>query len=313
MPMRSEKDAWSAGIGRLDGPATPLRILSDRPLEKSHGIAAASLDSNAHVRVPGNVRVSANIPECERTMWLANGRLFLVTALDARGRVRAMARAHVETRADADVGFMGMTATAHADRRRAKLRHISSLGSCSTLLTKIGPAIVSDRAEGRVAVASPAHGRMDEEVVTSGGGVGAKGRVWERAFASWHKRQWSSDVLFQAEADAAISRGVGSWSGRWQGQLFRSPFLTKPRSGDFEKALRADENWAGESEVLQAMASWETADVAPSLAGLSSFLGKLHPDCESYGRVPPNMPHPPLPPNPPTGRPNAPARTHLSS
>lgn len=309
MPIWFKKDMWATEVGLniLDiAPGIP----DSWPLGKPRRIAAALSDSNVGARVQERDRVMRGSGEFERKMWLAERFLLLWDIPNAREQVEAMAHDRVRVHADADLEFRRMTVTAQADRRRAELRHVSSIGSCSTLLTKIGPAIVSHQA------AAPflAPARVDDRATTSGQDIFAKWRVQKRAFVLRRKRQRLRQVPLQVEADVAGSIRAGSCGGRWQGHLFFicPPFSSRTRSGEVEKASWANGGEVGEPDDLQAAASGERARAAPSLAGLPSLAAKLHPDCEPYGRVPPNMPHPPLPPNPPTGRPNAPARTHSS-
>lgn len=249
----------------------------------------------------------------ERKMQLR----LMMDAFDAhaRGRAEATVHAQVEARANADVRLMKMRATVPANRRQAELRHLSSIGSCSTLLTRIGPAIAMDRAGDQVVGAFFAPDRVGVQVTTSGEDICVKWHVWERAFVRWRKREWLQHVSFRAEADAAVPRCAGSRGDKWQGHLsFIRPSLpAKMYLDEVRRIHRTNWDKAGELDDLQAAAFYRTASTTFSLAGFPSLLVKLHPDCESYGRVPPNMPHPPLPPNPPTGRPNAPARTHLPS
>ena len=307
MPIGVRKDTWAAEVGRLNGLDMALGTVRDWPLEKPHRIAAALSDSNVSVRVQEEARVRGDVGEFERKMQRAERFLLPWAVPDARERAEAMDHGRVKVRADVDIGLTSRTVTAQADRRRAELRHVSSIGSCSTLLTKIGPAIVS-----RVAVPFSAPNRVDDQAIVSCESVFAKRQVQKRAFVLRRKCERSQHVSLRAEAEAAVRAGS---CGGWQGHLsfICPPFLSKRRSDEVERTSRANGSGAGELGDLHVTASCETARGVFSLAGLPSLLAKLHPDCESNGRVPPNMPHPPLPPNPPTGRPNAPARTHLSS
>jgi hypothetical protein len=287
----------AAGIGLLDSLDASFGIMAGVPLEKPSGIAAALPDSKARAHVRESDRVKANGGEFERKVPVAEPLRLLAGVPGARGRAEATVRDRVGVGADADIELMGMVAEVQADRRRAELRHLSSIsnGSCSTLLTRIGPAIAGNRADDRAAALVPTADRADGGAATSGEDVLLKRSVHQRAFVPGRKHEWLQRVSLQADAAASVC--AGSRGGRWQGHLF----LGVCREG-VAMASRPQKNGAGKVNALPAMA----------FSGLLFRIAKLHPDCESYGRVPPNMPHPPLPPNPPTGRPNAPARTHSS-
>ncbi len=198
--------------------------------------------------------------------------------------------------ADAEVESLWLATTAQVDRMQAKLRHVRSIlvGSCSTLLIRIGPAIICDQ--------------VDRQAAAPEGVL--RWRVRKRTDKLWHKCEQRPLVPLRAKADAdeASSTWAGSHGGRWQGHLYYSPpFWHLDSSDSLKLGVRAQ----GE-EISECGGLFRTRAFSQRMnhfTGPPFPLAKLHPDGESYGRVPPNMPHPPLPPNPPTGRPNAPART----
>ncbi len=229
MPIEVRKGLWAAEVGQLNGLDTAREIAGSWPLEKPHRIAAALSDSNVSVRVQESARVRGDAGEFERKMRLAERFLLPWAVLHARERAEAMGP--VEVRADADLG----TVTARADRRRAELRHVSSIGSCSTLLTKVGPAIVLHR----VAAAFSAPHRVDDQAMTSDESLFAKRRIQKRAFMRGRKRERSQHVPLRADADVAVSICAGSRGGRWQGHLsfICPPFLSKMRSDEAKGPL----------------------------------------------------------------------------
>jgi hypothetical protein len=271
------------------------RVMSDRvgPLEKLDGIAAALSDSVRQMGRRAQARVGVNSGMLEHTMWPRRGFGLWRNGFGALWPVAAEGVARV--RADAEVELVGVSATAHVDRGRAKLRHVHSIlvESCSTLLTKIGPAIICSQADEQATA--------PEDVL--------RRRVRKRRDKSWRERAQQPVVPLRAKADAdEAGSWAGSQCGRWQGHLYSPPFRRRDGSDGPRLDVRAQREEIGECgglfEVAMAFFRGITYFTNPPF-----FLAKLHPDGESYGRVPPNMPHPPLPPNPPTGRPNAPART----
>jgi len=265
--------------------------------EAFDGIAAALPDSKDRVRQRARARVPAEMspglfkckmrPMREFELWrYLFGAPWLVEAEDtARGG------------ADAEVEFLWLAATTQVDRMQAKLRHVRSIlvGSCSTLL--IGPAITCGQVD--------RHATAPEDVLMW--------RVQKWTDKLWRECEQQPPVPLRARADAdeASSTMGGSHSGRWQGHLYSPPFWHLDSSDSLKLGVRAQ----GE-EISECGGLFITRAFSQRMnhfTGPPFSLAKLHPDGESYGRVPPNMPHPPLPPNPPTGRPNAPARTTFPS
>ncbi|GBC78665.1 hypothetical protein HRbin08_02161 [bacterium HR08] len=144
--------------------------------------------------------------------WLRSRRNGSDVPSDARAEVTARNRVG----ADVEVKLAGLAAVAPVNRGRAELRHVSSLlvESCSTLLTRIGPAIVS--------------GQVEDQAVASFSGGGAFGKRHLRKRVRTHERARAlrSRVPLRTEADVTDSPCAGSRGGRWQGHFLSLPLLS---------------------------------------------------------------------------------------
>ncbi|GBC83531.1 hypothetical protein HRbin10_02681 [bacterium HR10] len=180
-------------------------------------------------------------------MWRFGLRRY-VSDVPSDAQARVMARSGVG--ADAEVKLAGLAVMAPADRRRAELRHASFIlvQSCSTLLTRIGPAIV--------------FGQMEDQVLVpfSGGGAFRKRHLRKRVRTHGRARALRSRVPLRAAADVTDSPCAGSRGGRWQGHFLSPPFLRD--SDDPKPEVRAEKGSAGECRSLVRGSHAEVTTVA---------------------------------------------------
>ena len=149
----SGKDEWAIRLevepqnGAREAYKAPHLASSDGP----DGIAAALPDSGDRMKewVPAEAGAQLTC-QVQRMWWLRSRRNGSDVPSDARAEVTARNRVG----ADVEVKLAGLAAVAPVNRGRAELRHVSSLlvESCSTLLTRIGPAIVFGQTEAQVPV-----------------------------------------------------------------------------------------------------------------------------------------------------------------
>lgn len=248
----SGKSKWAIGrrIELQNGAREVHRVLHLMPLDGPDGIAAALPDSGDRMKrkvqewVPAAVEAQLKC-QVQRMWWFG---LRYVSDVPSDAQARAMARSRVG--ADAEVKLAGSAVMAPADRRRAELRHVSSIlvESCSTLLTRIGPAIVFGQTEAQV------------PVPFSGGGAFRKRHLRKRVRTHGRARALRSRVPLRAAADVTDSPCAGSCGGRWQGHLLLID------SDGLRQEVRAEGGGAGErcsfargshAEVATAASSFE--------------------------------------------------------
>ncbi len=251
----SGKSKWAIGLeSELQNGAREVhKVLHLMPLDGPDGIAAALPDSGDRMKRKVQERVPAAVGaqlKCQvQRMWRFGLRRY-VSDVPSDAQARAMARSGVG--ADAEVKLAGSAVMAPADRRRAELRHVSShlVESCSTLLTRIGPAIVFGQAADQ-ALAS-----------LSGGGAFRKRHLRKRVRTHGRARALRSRAPLRAAADVTDSPWAGSCGGRWQGHLLSLPFLTD--SDGPRREVRAEGGSAGERYSFARGSHAEVATVASS-------------------------------------------------